>query len=46
MGEIGWNDYNLGFFSGETIQEVQALVPPVVEAIIKATTVRPLKLYN
>ncbi|GMN43593.1 hypothetical protein TIFTF001_012799 [Ficus carica] len=36
VGEIGGNDYNYAFFSGGTIQQVEALVPIVVEAIMKA----------
>ncbi|PON99122.1 Lipase [Trema orientale] len=39
VGEIGGNDYNYAFFAGGTIPQVKALVPLVVEAIIKTTSV-------
>lgn len=43
VGEIGGNGYNYAFFSGGTIQQVEALVPIVVEAIMKAIIVRTKK---
>ncbi|KAL6992417.1 acetylajmaline esterase [Sarracenia purpurea var. burkii] len=39
VGEIGGNDYNYPFFAGESFQQLQALVSPVVEAIAAATSV-------
>ena len=42
MGEIGGNDYNYRFFGGETIRQVEALIPPVIEAITNAVAVRLL----
>lgn len=38
VGEIGGNDYNYVLFSGGTIQQIEALVPIVVEAITNATS--------
>ncbi|KAL6603574.1 hypothetical protein ACP70R_043935 [Stipagrostis hirtigluma subsp. patula] len=36
VGEIGGNDYNYAFFSNKTIDEVEKLVPGVVQTIIEA----------
>ncbi|XP_059283293.1 GDSL esterase/lipase At5g45910-like [Lycium ferocissimum] len=39
VGEIGGNDYNYPYFLGGSIKQLKALVPAVVETIIKATSV-------
>lgn len=39
VGEIGGNDYNYAFIVGGSIKQVRAAVPPVVEAITRATSV-------
>ncbi|XP_057479231.1 acetylajmalan esterase-like [Actinidia eriantha] len=36
VGEIGGNDYNYALFQGKTIEEVQSMVPDVVQAIKEA----------
>ena len=43
VGEIGGNDYNYGFFAGGSIKQLKALVPLVVDAITKATSVCHIK---
>ena len=45
MGEIGGNDYNFPFFIGGSIEQLQAMVPLVVEAIVAATSVSPNTLH-
>ncbi|PWA64323.1 SGNH hydrolase-type esterase domain-containing protein [Artemisia annua] len=36
MGEIGGNDYNVPFFAGKSIDEVESYVPLVIDTIISA----------
>ncbi|GJY12083.1 SGNH hydrolase-type esterase domain-containing protein [Tanacetum coccineum] len=36
MGEIGGNDYNVPFFIGKSIEEVESYVPLVIDTIISA----------
>lgn len=38
VGEIGGNDYNYPFFGGGSIKQLRALVPPVLETIVSATS--------
>lgn len=42
VGEIGGNDYNYPFFGGGSIKQLRALVPPVLETIVSATSVSSL----
>lgn len=46
MGEIGGNDYNYAFFVGESIKQLKASVPLVVDAITKATRVCHINIYQ
>ncbi|XP_076928664.1 GDSL esterase/lipase At1g28650-like [Bidens hawaiensis] len=36
VGEIGGNDYNYPILEGKQIEEVESLVPPIIETIISA----------
>ncbi|XP_043694357.1 acetylajmalan esterase-like [Telopea speciosissima] len=38
VGEIGGNDYNYAFFQGKTMEEVESLIPSVVQKIKDAVT--------
>lgn len=40
MGEIGGNDYNYPILAGKPINEVEPLVPLVIDTIISAINVR------
>lgn len=39
MGESGGNDMNAAVLGNKTIQEIRALVPDIVQAIMNATRV-------
>lgn len=39
VGEIGGNDYNYALFQGKTTEEVEDMVPDVVQAIKDAAQV-------
>ncbi|XP_076951411.1 GDSL esterase/lipase At1g28580-like [Bidens hawaiensis] len=38
VGEIGGNDYNYPILEGKKIEEVESLVPPIIDTIISAVT--------
>ncbi|XP_076896687.1 GDSL esterase/lipase At1g28650-like [Bidens hawaiensis] len=38
VGEIGGNDYNYPILEGKQIEEVESLVPPIIDTIISAVT--------
>lgn len=46
MGEIGVNDYNYAFLAGKHINEIELLVPLVIDSIISAVKVRSLSKHT